>query len=235
MIMRIAIYNRKETNLVKLKQAIYCYSSLRQIELVIDCYSQSDKLLRYSPQYNLIFFFRSDNSKNEFEVISALRECNNRVAIIFIGPNIKCVSEAFKVNAFRFLTYPVTHSDLLCALDEYFKSEGNNFPIWIKSGTDTLCLNTSEIFYLEANNKNCYIHLEDSKVKSNRTMAKVFSVLPQNHFIKINRAYIINTDCIAKYNNESVFLKNGSKLKIGRTYLSDFKIKYQKYESPLIT
>lgn len=233
--MRIAIYNRKETSLVKLKQAIYYYSSLRQLELVIDCYSQSDKLLCYSQQYDLIFFFRSDNSKNEFKIISTLREYNNRVAIIFIGQNIKCVSEAFKVNAFRFLIYPVAHSDLLCVLDEYFKSEGNNFPIWVKSGTDTLCLNTSEIFYLEANNKNCYIHLEKGRLKSNRTMAKVYSVLPKNHFIKINRAYIINTDCITKYNNESVFLKNGSQLRIGRTYLADFKIKYQTYESPLIT
>ena len=97
---------------------------------------------------------------------------------------------------------------------------------------DRVCINTSEIVYLEANNKNCFINLQTEQIRCNTTMARVYSVVPKNHFLKINRAYIVNSDYVNKYNNELVYLKNGVELRISRNYLKDFKQEYIKYINP---
>lgn len=232
--MKIAICNRNNYHLKTLKQSIYHYSSLKRMEIVIDCYSQGEQMLASEERYEIIFLSCDLSGENSFEIAKVVRRCNNRCAIIFISSDIHCISKAFKVNAFSFLIYPVKQSDLFSVLDDYFEKNGNNYPLWVKSGIDTVCLNTGEIVYLEANNKNCYVHLENEALKCNCTMAKIYEVLPKNHFLKINRAYIINTNYINKYNNNEVFLKNGTQLHISRNYLKDFKSNYRHLQAPLV-
>jgi len=99
---------------------------------------------------------------------------------------------------------------------------------------DTVCLNSEEIFYIEASNKHCLIHLKNEIILCKKTMARVSEVLPKIHFQKINRAFIINLNCIDKYNSDSVFLKNGENLHITRTYYKSFKQNYFEYLKPKI-
>ena len=115
-----------------------------------------------------------------------------------------------------------------------FENKHKNHPIWIRDGKNTFCVNTSEIVYLEALNKNCFVHLNENKIKCNKTMARVYDLLPNNYFFRINRAFIINIECIEKYNNDFIYLKNGKTLHISRNYLREFKEHYQKIYNPII-
>lgn len=231
--MRIAACDGKKDFLEMLKQTIYSYARQKRMEIVVDCYLCGENMLAAKQKYDIVFMGYLPVGKNGFQIARELRKHNSRSAIIFICPNTHLVMEAFKVNTFRFLVSPVKRSELFCVLDEYFEEYGNNYPVWIKSGVDTVCLNTEEIVYVEADNKHCYIHLEDESYKCNRTMAKVYDVLPKSHFFKINRAFVINADYVNKYNNEEVYLKNGHCLHISRNYLNDFKTNYRCLLEPL--
>ena len=119
-------------------------------------------------------------------------------------------------------------------LDEYINENTTHYTLWVTNKSSTVCINTSEITYLEANNKYCFIHLNNRTILCKKTMAQVFEVLPKLHFQKINRAFIVNFDTINTYNSENVALKNGESLRITRTYFKNFKQNYREYSLPKI-
>ncbi|MBR4123631.1 MAG: response regulator transcription factor [Clostridia bacterium] len=231
--MRIAVCDINKEILEKTKNTVYKYADCHRLDIVVDCYSRGEELLCSKTQYNLIFLGYELHGKNGLETAASFRIINNFSSIVFISKNTDFVFEAFKVSPYRFLIPPINQNDLYKLLDDFFAQFGTDYPLWIKNGEDTFCLNTREIVYLEADNKHSIIHLQRESIPCNRTMAKVFEVLPKNHFIKINRAYIVNLNFIAKYNNDTVFFKNGDKVHISRNYSKNFKEEYRFFLNPL--
>lgn len=232
--MRIAICEKERKVAEKTKNIIYRYAEIHRLDIVVDCYSHGESLLRSKVQYNLIFIGYELMDKSGLEIAKALRLSNSSSFLVFISSNTDFIFESFKVNTYRFLVPPIKESEIYSLLDDFFQKFGNDYPLWIKSGEETYCLSSKDIYYLEADNKHCVVHLEEESLPCNRTMAKVSDVLPKNHFIKINRAYIVNLSHIIKYNNENVFLKNGETVHISRNYLKNFKEDYFFFINPRI-
>jgi len=224
--------NRNKKILEKLKLIIYRYAEQMRIEIVVDCYYYGEDILMSGIEYNIIFIDYFLYGKNGLEIAKELRTAGCQSAIVFTSNSTHFVLESFSVSPQAFLLSPVKEDKLLCVLNDYFKKKGADYPLWIKSGLDTVCLNTSEIVYLEANNKHCFVNLNTECIQCNRTMARVYKEMPKNHFLKINRAFIVNLDYVNKYNNDAVYLKNGAQLRISRHYLKEFKQEYRSYVNP---
>lgn len=232
--MRIALCE-KEINLsTQIKNLIYQYAENRRLDIVVDCYSNGESLLCAKTQYNLIFIGNQSAKMKGIEIAKKIRMYNTFSSIVFVNSNTDFIFETFKVNTYRFLVPPVKKDEIYSLLDDFFLKFGNDYPLWIKSGEETFCLNSREIYYLEADNKHCIVHLKKESLPCNKTMAKVSEVLPKQHFVKINRAYIVNLNHIIKYNSEYVFLRNGNTVHISRNYLKTFKEDYRFYINPRV-
>lgn len=232
--MRIAICDNDFNNIKTLKNDIYNYANRNKVDLVIDTFFKGEQLLDSKQSYNLIFIEYSLPNINGLETIAIFKKMHPHTSVIFISCETNVVFNCFKVNPFRFLKKPLSSFELEEALDSFFKNKYRNHPIWIKEGKDTVCINTADIVYLEALNKHCFIHLNEEKIECNKTMAKVYNSISNNMFLKINRAFIINIKFIKKYNNDSIYLKNGQVLHISRTYLKEFKEYFKKIYNPII-
>jgi len=230
--MRIAICDHDITFLKKLKSILYSYCENRRLDVVVDCYCRGEDMLASGVRYNVAFLNYTLCGENGLEIAKILRKENNYTAIIFISSDANFVYEAFKVSPYRFLLMPVDKAKLFGVMNEFFEEYGKNYPLWIKSRDDTFCLSTGDIYYLEADNKHCFIHLENEQISCNRTMARVFDVLPKYCFLKINRAFIINLNFVVRYNSDLVYLKNGEQLHISRNYFKSFKEGYLNFLNP---
>lgn len=230
--MRIAICDKNYVNLKLIKNLIYCYAENRRIDIVADLFFSGEELLHNKTVYNLVFLAYTLHGRNGLEIATDIRKLNIPTDIVFISDRTDFVFDAFKVNPYRFLVYPVRSEELSECLDSFFRKFGTDYPLLLKTREDTICLNTKEIYYLEADNKHCFVHLNNERITCNKTMARVYGILPQNHFLKINRAYIVNANYISRYNNDTVFLNNGSQLHISRNYLSDFRSRYRYFFNP---
>ena len=231
--MKIALCDENQKHLTDLKKIIYEYSEERGFDIVVECFSDVLRLSSSNEKYNIVFLCFDFLNGEKLEIFKRLKEQNPFCDMIFISDNTKSLFEVLKIEPYRFLLSSTKKREFFEFLDEYFSERGCDYPFWIKSGSDTLCFNTKEIIYLEANNKNCYLHLKGGRLKSNCTMARVFDVLPKSHFIKINRAYIVNSLYINKYNKDTIFLKNGDKLRLSRNYSVTFKKAYRNFSNPL--
>ena len=230
--MRIAICDKSYINLRLLKNLIYRYAEDNRIDIVADCFTSGEELFSGSTVYNLVFLGYNLYGKNGLQIASDIRLRNLPTSIVFISENTEFVFEAFKVSPYRFLVYPLNTGELRECLDGFFKKFGTDYPLLIKTREDTVCLNSNDIYYLEADNKHSFVHLSDEAISCNKTMAKVYEALPHNHFTKINRAFIVNTNHIYKYNKETVYLDNGKQLHISRNYLTKFRNSYRYFLNP---
>lgn len=230
--MRIAICDYDKDFLSQLKRMVYRYAELHRIDIVAECYISGESILDRSTSYNIIILGYRLLGLNGLETAIKLRENQVNSSIIFISDYTDFVFDAFKVGAFRFLPKSACEKELFSTLDDFFERLGSDYPLLIKAGEDVVCLNTRDIYYLEADNKHCYIHLKDEILTCNRTMATVYGKLPKNHFSKTNRAFVVNLNYISRYNNELIMLKNGETLHPSRNYYKSFQEEYRRFFKP---
>mgnify|MGYP002521524728 CR=1 FL=1 len=232
--MKIAICDNDINCLKKSKNAVYEYLNNRNIDSVVDEFTSGDALLKSNFNYLLLILEYDIGDLNGLETAKLFRIRNPQCAIIFLSGCSDFVFDSFKVNPYRFLLKPLKKDALFGALDDYFGTKSNDRPVWVKSGDDTVCFNTGDIYYIEADNKNCIICLEGISVHCNKTMARVYGALPKNHFCKINRAFVVNFDYISAYSNDSIYLSNGESLPLSRNYYKSFKKEYLSYANPCV-
>ena len=231
--MRIVLCDRDNVFLKKMKNLIYKYAVDYKLDLVVDCFNSGEKLLNSKTRYNIAFLEYHLEGINGFETAKMLRNKSSDVSIVFVSEYTDFVFDAFEVNPYRFLVKPTSPKAIYGILNHFFDKYIKTNCLWIKNRDNTLCLNTSDIYFLEADNKHCYIHLKDEVQSCNQTMAKVYSFLPKRNFSKINRAFVVNLDYVKKYNAKELLLNNEEKLTIGRNFHKSFKEDYRLLKQPI--
>jgi len=227
--MRIAVCDDERRFLDGLKDAVYTYSNMHRLEVAIDEYMCGEDLLNSSVNYDIVLLDYQMSGIDGLETARVLRRKNINCTIIFVTSFPQFVYESFEVSTFRFFEKPVNPEKLHKALDDYFELFGNNYPLLLKVNRDTVCVQTNDIVYLEADNKKCFIHLVDKQLHCSKTMAAVSKLVPQNIFYKVNKAFIVNFNYISSYDREYIYFKNDERVHVSRKYLSSFKEAYRKF------
>lgn len=230
--MKIAVYDNDYKSSMKLKKLLYLYSDYKKADYVVDVFISCKEIFTLSDDYSLIFLSLENESGKK-----AARELNKKGATrktVVTGYDCRLAAEGFKVNAFNFLQKPFFESAVFEVLEKFFSVSHTVLPMLISTGRQNLCLNICDILYLEANNKHSIIHLKNQTVTCNKTMARVFDVLPKNSFSKINRAYVVNLNHISSFSSENVVLTNKETLHPSRHFYKSFKTDYLHTQNPKI-
>ncbi|MBQ6847633.1 MAG: response regulator transcription factor [Clostridia bacterium] len=230
--MRIAVCDLDKGFLNRFKAALYRYAEEHRLDIFAECYVSGESIEQSGYYYNLIFLGYQLAGINGLDTAKKLREKKNNTTIIFISDSTDFILQAFKVSAFRCLLKSKWEAELYPLLDDFFMEKSANYPIWVKSHADTVCLCTEDIYYLEADNKYCFINLEKETLSCHRTLSQVYGALPKSNFTKINRAFVVNLNYISRYNNDAIILKNGKILHPSRNFYKSFKDEYRRFLRP---
>lgn len=229
--MKIAICGDDFLNIKQIKRVLYIFSNYKKLGLVVDIIDTNTDPTTLTKNYILIFIsFENQNSK---KLAQHIYKNKSQIPIIVFSKNLCHAAEAFKINAYNFLQMPLCEELLLKILEDFFAAFLLT-PLILNDGFENICINTNDIFYLEANNKHCYIHLTNQEFHCNKTMARVFSALPQGKFSKISRSLVVNCDCITRFCSEYIILKNGAVLYPSRHFYKTFKSDYNAFKMPKI-
>lgn len=231
--MRIALCDSDAAASSATKQMIYEYASIHNIELVVSEYRSGKALLSEWEKYHLVILDYMSEDLNGLETAHFMRQKGGMCGIIFLSADTGFIFESFKVHPYRFLLKPLLRESLFRVLDDFFTAGSVSSPLFIKDGGDTFCLRTGDIFYIEADNKNCLVNLRNGSIRCHKTMARVYDSLPKSCFSKINRAYIVNLKHIAAYSSDTVKLHNGERLHMSRSYSKSFQAEYRAFLKPM--
>jgi len=227
--MRMAACDDEKSFRDEIKNAVYKYSDLHRLEVVLHEFDCGEDLLESKHEYEMIFLDYKMEGISGLETARKLRERNINSTIIFLTSFPSIVYETFEVETFRFFKKPLDENELNRALDDYFYKNRNNRPILFKIGREKICIQSNNIIFLEADNKKCFVHLTNDKLHLPKTMASIKELLPKNDFIKVHKAFVVNLGHISHYDNEFIYFKNEERANVSRNYISAFRDAYRIY------
>ncbi len=216
------------------------------IEVVGECGNPRDAqafLKQETP--DLVFL---DVQMPEMDGFDLLREVGTRKppAVVFVTAYDGYALKAFEVNAFDYLLKPFdearfrlalervrerlarreedTLSNQLAALvDTLSPARPSRGRIAIKSAGKVMFVNVSDIDWIEAADNYACLHCNGITHVLRETMNSLEAKLDRTQFARIHRSLIVNIDRIAEMQpwfrgDYLVILKDGTKLKLSRTY-----------------
>lgn len=168
--------------------------------------------------------------------------------IIFVTAHDAYAIKAFKYSAVDYLLKPIKVSELVDAVNKaMIRMEKNHSGDNIKFMLDKVSpskkifqnnkillptlggyhiLDITEIAYCQSESNYTKFHLVDGKnLVVSKTLKEFELVLLENHFFRIHRSYIINLNCIARYNKGKggeVVMKDGTVLEVSREKKDEF-------------
>ena len=168
--------------------------------------------------------------------------------IIFVTAHDSFAIRAFKYAAVDYLLKPIKVTELIDAVkraDERIKNnqtqDNVKFMLEKVSPVKKVFLNNkillptlggyniievSDITYCKSESNYTRFHFADGKnLVVSKTLKEFESILLENNFFRIHRSYIINLNCIAKYNKGKggeVVMKDGAILEVSREKKEEF-------------
>lgn len=230
--MRIAICDDDKVFSNLLKNNIYEYSEQHNLEAVVDLFCNGFNLIDCKTRFDIIILDYEMNEINGLETAKSLRLGTNKsTCIIFLTSHPEIAIPAYEVDTFRFVLKSTDFDSLNKAINSYLKTKSHNYNIPVRSKNETVIINTEKIMYVEAQNKNIFIHLDNNNIiKTNSSLTAFCNELPHTHFFKIHKAFVVNFDYISRREKNNLLLNNCTiSLPISRNYMQSYKNSYYNY------
>ncbi len=160
-----------------------------------------------------------------------LRDIRPSTSVILTTAYSQYALEAFELDVIDYLLKPIKMSRFLKAVQkvrEYHnlvlqegKIEQDDDAIYIKSDRKYIKLSLSEITYIKGLKDYVVIHTDKQKYMTAMNVGTINKQLPDHHFARVSKSYIINTNYINSIDVDKIILNN-VEIPLGNTYKEDF-------------
>lgn len=230
--MRIAVCDDDKGFTVELERKLYEYSNAHNWEPFVEVFHSGYDLLDSDRKYDLIIMDHQMEGLTGLETSKLLRQGENvSTCIIFLTSFPEVALPAYDVDTFRFVVKSALYDGLYKALDAFREMRRDDYPISVKADGEKVTLDTADIVFVEAQNKDIFIHLSNGKIVDTKTkLQSIFKELPHTHFCKVHKSYIVNFQYIShRCPNEMRLRGTTALIPISRNYKQEFNSKYNNY------
>ncbi|ACU62661.1 LytR/AlgR family response regulator transcription factor [Chitinophaga pinensis] len=204
------------------------------------CYRAMEALEFLSRQpVDLIFL---DIRMPKLNGLDFLRTLQQQPIVIITSAYEEHALESFELEVCDYLLKPFRFDRFLKAANRALsiynlkQQAGNNTPVavsatptepaalYIKSDKKLIQLNPEELYYFESLGN--YVKVWDASrfVLTPRTLSSFESQLPADTFIRIHKSYILNKKFVRYLEGNTITLKNGKQLPLGKNYKHQVKL-----------
>lgn len=176
---------------------------------------------------DLIFL---DIEMPEMSGIDFIEAAKNIPQVVIISSKADYAAESYNYDVTDYLVKPIEYSRFLKAVNRVkaisesisLKSPEDEQHIFVKTGSELVKLNFSNIYYIEAFADYVQIHTQDKRYTVLSTMKSIHSKLGEDEFLRVHRSYIVALNKIDSLSESG--LKVGDKLvKVSRKYKKELK------------
>ena len=206
------------------------------VEVAFDGFSDGTGLLRMINDhfhYDIVFMDIEMPGIDGIEVCRQLKQNNSTALIVFVSNKDELVFQTFDVQPFRFIRK--SHlQEAVPTLINALISELNNrkeklIRIEDNYSRDFLAINVNDIYYVEAQGKNCCVYTNNAGIVSPITLSKLEKELVPYGFIQVHRSYLVNCRYIFHIKKTSICMSNQKEIPLSRHRVDEVKMKFLEY------
>lgn len=226
---RIAIVDDEKVIREQIKKLV----EKKQNDCEIDTYGTGEDLLKADSVYDIIFLDIQMDGMNGIDTARVLRQKADNTVLIFITGVKEYVFDAFDVATFHYLIKPIEENKFweVCdraVLEVTKKKQNPSGQIFIKTRSQSITLEQSDVLYIESRAKKVEIHTKTNIVEAYAAISELEKQLVGS-FYRCHRGYLVNMAFIAGYENDSITLNNGETIILSKDKYSEFVKVYMRY------
>ncbi|SEF95001.1 two component transcriptional regulator, LytTR family [Eubacterium ruminantium] len=192
-------------------------------------YSGEDILSEREKRIDLLFLDIEMDGVDGIEVMKQIEEIPSFHRIIFISSHTEMMKCAFGYKTIGFLGKPIDQKEIFKKLDGLYKKIVDDSVVRFSETGKELLYRRSDIIYIEADSNYINIYSEEGVKTIACTLKTCEEMINGLPFLRIHKSYIVNLDYVKDIRTDSVYLKNGIKIAIGRSYRDLIRTEYQRY------
>ncbi|MBO4445533.1 MAG: response regulator transcription factor [Clostridia bacterium] len=173
----------------------YMYEKMISVEVKV---FRDLKMLLKSDISGAILFIDDSDDKNAVKTAQILREHDHHEEIVIITDNLEHVYDAFKVNAYRVIRFPVAKADIFEVIDSFRKRTLSTKVIIVKNGAQRITITTGEIIYVVSLNRETAVVTKSGVIPTTVPLFQITAQLPEEYFFTCHRSYTVNMMHIRK-------------------------------------
>lgn len=154
--------------------------------------------------------------------------------IIFTTAYSEYALDSYEVDAIDYLIKPIVPERFQKAADKALAyhsllqqeekeaieySEEEYF--FVKSDRKYFKVNFKDILFVEGLKDYVILQLDEQRIITRMNLKGIYDLLPKNHFLRVNKSYIVNTTHIDAFDNNDIFIKT-HEIAIGSSYRDSF-------------
>ncbi|MDR2038997.1 MAG: LytTR family DNA-binding domain-containing protein [Bacteroidales bacterium] len=154
--------------------------------------------------------------------IEFAKSISKATLVIFTTAFAEFALDSYEVDAVDYLVKPIKPERFKKAVEKaisyhtmLLSEEKNthiglveNEYIFIKSERRFFKVNFKDILFIEGLKDYVIIQTGSQRLITHMNLKAIYELLPQNKFLRANRSYIINKDCVDSFSNNDVFIGN---------------------------
>lgn len=209
------------------RKVAQCLEELN-IESEIILYEGAQELLEEKRELDILFLDIEMPQMDGIEAGKKLRKNGNECKIIVATSRKERFKEAFRINAFRFITKPFEIEEIREALEEAVKALGGVEKIEVYKNRVKCEILQRDILYIEAIDSSVEFVLEEGIFRKETSLTELEKELDETVFFRINRQCIVNMAQMEEYVKGTIFINNEKK-KVSQRRKKEFGIAYREY------
>lgn len=227
---RIAVCDDQEQEIEEISKYIENYVQTTGIQAEVKKYEKPVMLVddvEDGKCFDIIFIDIEMPGMSGMEAISKIKAITPYCLIVIVSAYQQYAISAIELEVFRYLVKGKLDSVFDRCMDAAMKRlrvENQNYYI-ISSERKKNKILCSDILYCSKDGKMVLLHTKNGVIRERKTLQALQHDLGElcNHFIAVERGYIINMNYVTKIEKSEIILEQEIRLPIGGTYLAEVR------------
>lgn len=186
-------------------------------------------VIHYQDKLDILFLDIEMPEMDGIEVGKQLCKEKSDCKIIIATNREERFKEAFKINAFRFVSKPFEAEEIEETLEDALSSMLGSEQVELYENRILYSIRQKDICYVEAYESYIEVMLRDNrKMRRDISLGKMQELMDERLFYRINRRYLVNMDCIENYDGSVIEFGN-LQARIPRVKKKEFERIYKEY------
>lgn len=219
---KIGICDDQPLAVKQLETVISKYLFTQNINAELLLFQNEKEALPYIDKIDIFFLDIEMADMSEIEVERHIRQQQREDRIIIATGKIECFKEAFKIEAFRFVSKPFMAEEIEAALGDALKYIIGTDSIELYENRILYTVQHREIYFVKAYDGYVEAIIGNRRMRRDMSLTELENLLDKSLFYRVNRTYLINLLHITNYQQGTVFIHN-EQIKVARVKKKDFE------------
>lgn len=225
----IGICDDEMAAVLQVEKIVIDYLQRVKKEAQILLFQSGGELLEHIEELHILFLDIEMPKMDGIEIGKIICKRNKECKIIMATSHLERFKEAFKIDAFRFVTKPFNNSEIEEALQDALDTMIGMEDMEFYKNRTMYKVQQKDIMYLKAYGGFVEANVGNQILRREISLSKLEEIMDRNIFFRINREILVNMFHIDNYKND--IIKVGTQtFKIARRRKKEFEKAFIKFD-----